>query len=381
MNVVRDGQVLPLDPVVAEPKKSALAAAGEKVKAVGAAAVETAKVVGTAFVDQEASKALQEVRSTEIAEAKANISAKIKTGLETAGDKYYQVLSMPIAPIANLKTKEFTPDENASGLTNLVKKALNADANLFKTIAVGTEKFAREAGAKTYTVIDQGLSYFTNLLECVGLGNLGRLIQKTLAIVISAIVRAVLQTVSQVAHVVPVALFLAGCVVAAVAAIKLAQEAITGTILLATVVKQNKEIQDLKAQNAALRQLETRLAKVEADVVSIDEFLTDVENEESESEEVGFNDDAEALRSAQVEEDETTDIAPLFSDIDTTPAPRMSKAKKAAYGTAALTLVGGVTAALLNRQAVVNAAYTYAPALAARVAPFIPAVVRNAVGL
>ena len=125
-----------------EPKKGLV----EKAKEVGAKAVETVKVGATAFVDQEANKDLQAVRSKEIAEAKEQISTKIKTGLETLGNKYYEVLSMPIAPIANLKTKEFTPDENASGLTNFVKKAINADVNLAKTIAVGSEKFAREVG-------------------------------------------------------------------------------------------------------------------------------------------------------------------------------------------------------------------------------------------
>jgi hypothetical protein len=375
MNTVQNGVFVAPVAEAVESKKGLV----EKAKEVVAAAAEKATVVGKAFVDHEAGQALQESNSKQIAEGKAAISANIKKGLETAGNRYFEVLSMPIAPIANLKTKEFTPDENASGLTNFVKKALNANANMFTTIAVGTEKFAREVGSKTYTVLDQGLSYLTNVLECVGLGNLGRLIQKTLAIAISALVRAVFQTVSQIAHVVPVALFLVGCVVAAAAAIKLAQEAITGTITLALLAKQSKDNQDLEAQvaaqqaeNVALRQLtdqlQVRLAKLEANTPEraqaeseFDGFLSRVEGEELEAEE---------------SEEEATP-APVV----VTPAPGMSRGKKVAYTTVGLGVVSGLAAAALNRQAVASAFVTYAPALAARVAPYIPAFIKTAVGM
>lgn len=367
MREVQNGVFIAPVAETVEPKNGLV----EKVKAAGAAAVETAKEVGAAFVNEEANKKLQGKKSAEIAEAKEQISTKIKTGLETLGNKYYEVLSMPIAPIANLKTKEFTPDENASGLTNFVKKAINADVNLAKTIAVGSEKFAREVGSKTYTVIDQGLSYFTNLLECVSLGNLGRLIQKTLAIVISAIVRAVLQTVSQIAQVVPVALFLGGCVVAAVAAIKLAQEAITGTILLATVVKQNKDIQDLKAENAALRQLNEEQANVnEIHGMFIKNMGTRMQIVEETVE--AHNEDLETLFT---EEEAAPAVA---TPTVATPTLAQSRRKKAAYTLLGLGTLGTLAIAAFNRQAVADAAVSFGTAALNRAAPYGQALLMKA---
>ena len=89
--------------------------------------------------------------------------------------------------------------------------------------------------------------------------------------------------------------------------------------------------------------LQARLTKLEGDVTAIDEFLTEVENDEVEESE---------------EETAPATVVGLPAQVDTVtiPATGMSRRKKAAYTIGGLGTLGALALAAFNRQAVADAA-------------------------
>lgn len=217
------------------------------------------------LIDQEANIAAQ---AEDFANADANrlaLGTRIQNGLTTIGNKAYDFVSMPIAPMANAKTVEFVRNPKDNGITNLYKKVGNTTFNLSKTIANKGEGFSRKAGEQTFTAIDGAFGKLSAAVSNVnkGTGNFVLAIGKTIAIAISYAVRTIFLAISQLFQVAPAAMLVGTGVLTAVAVAEGVREFVTAPgLAILTLAGMKKSSEQEEKINDLQRQIDILTGKI-----------------------------------------------------------------------------------------------------------------------